>query len=143
MILPFDVITIVISLMKPKDIYYVRLLNKKYYKYILTKNRFDFSNLKYYNLIYAIKRNKILLIDWLLSNKMYTNKILTYAVVYSNKETICYVLTKLRKYKKSKIINRNLILARQREVEPEIYKMIINYYKKLNQNICSFDSLAA
>lgn len=131
MILPFDVITIIISFMKPKDIFYIRLLNKRYYNYILTKNRYDFSNIKYYNLIYAVKRNKILLIDWLLSNKMYTNKMLTYAVVYSNKETIYYVLKKSKKFKRNRIINKNLILARQREDEPEIYEIIINYYKQL------------
>ncbi len=129
--------------MKPKDIYYIRSLNKKYYNYILTKNRFDFSSVKYYNLIYAVKRNKILLIDWLLSNKMYTNKMLTYAVVYSNKKTIHFVLKKSRRYRRNKIMNRNLILARQRDDEPEIYNMVIDYYKRLNHDICSFDSLTA
>lgn len=126
MILPFDVITIIISFFKPKYIYNCRLLNKTYYSYIIRKNRFDFSKITGYDLIYAVKRNKIILIEWLINNKMTHNKLLTYAVIYSKKETILYILKKVKKHRKKYI---NLILAKQRENEHEIYDIVINYYK--------------
>ena len=126
MILPFDVINNIISFLKPRHIYNFKFLNKYYSKYIMNKNIFNFSNIKAYDLIYAIKRNNINLIDWLLKNKMFHKKLLTYSIVYSNRKTILFVLKKAKIYK---IINTNLILAKQRKDDPDIYELIIEYYK--------------
>ena len=126
MILPFDIINIIISFLKPKYIYNFRLINKYYSRYILRKNLFNFSKLKPYDLIYAVKRNNINLIDWLLRNKMFHKKILTYSIVYSNKKTIYFILKKAKIYK---ILNSNLILAKQRVDDPDIYNLVVDYYK--------------
>ena len=126
MLLPFDVINYIISFLKPRYIYDLKILNKYYSNYIMNKNHFNFSKIKGYDLIYAIKRNNIKLIDWLLQYKMYHKKILTFAIVYSNRQTILFVLNKSKIYK---IRNSNIILAKQREDDPEIYSILINYYK--------------
>ena len=126
MILPFDVINNIISFLKPRHIYNLKFLNKYYSEYIMKKNIFNFSNIKAYDLIYAIKRNNINLIDWLLKNKMFHKKLLTYSIVYSNRKTILFVLKKAKIYR---IVNTNLILAKQSKDDPDIYELIIDYYK--------------
>ena len=132
MILPFDVIILIISYLKPVMIYNKRSLSKEYYKYIVNC-KYDFSSYSRYDLIYSVKRNKIKLIEWLLKNKMYHPKLLTYSIIYSNKKTIIYIMKQNRKYKRRYV---DLLLAKDRN-DSDIYHLVNKYFiliTTLNRN---------